>query len=71
MSDYPRLFDIIHQKAAKDPDKIAYADKHEREDGRPWRTNDFEGTVHQINGVSLGLLNLGIEKDDKIGRAHV
>jgi len=66
MSDYPRLFDIIRQKAKKAPGKIAYADKHcpGAEDG--WREYSSSDTVEQINAFSLGLLNLGIGKGDKI-----
>jgi len=66
MSDYTRLFDIIHQKAAADPHKIAYADKHNRKPGEGWREHDFSSTVTKINSVSLGLLNQGIEGNDKI-----
>jgi len=66
MSEYPRLFDVVHKKAAKEPRNIAYADKHKREAGAAWREHDFASTVSKIDSVSLGLLDWGIERDDKI-----
>ena len=66
MRRYPRLFDIVHQRAARDPSKIVYADKHNRKGGEPWRVYDYSSAIHEINRVSLGLLNLGVEKGDKI-----
>jgi len=66
MSDYPRLFDIVHQKAKETPSKIAYADKHGLDAGAAWREHNYSDTVDKMNSVSLGLLNQGIEKDDKI-----
>jgi len=66
MSDYPRLFDIVHQKAEKAPGKIAYADKHGPAAEGDWREYSGSDTVENINAFSLGLLNLGIGKDDKI-----
>ena len=66
MGNYPRLFDIVHQKAKEAPSKIAYADKHRLDAGASWREHNYSDTVQKINSVSLGLLNKGIEKDDKI-----
>ena len=66
MGGYPRLFDIVHQKAKEAPSKIAYADKHRLDAGAAWREHNYSDTVEKINSVSLGLLTKGIEKDDKI-----
>ena len=66
MGDYARLFDVIHQKAKETPSKIAYADKHGRKTGEAWREYSFQETLDMMNSVSIGLLNQGIEKNDKV-----
>jgi len=66
MIEYPRIFDIVLKKAMEGPKKTAYADKHLRKAGQAWREYNFSATVAKINSVALGLLNLGIKKDDKI-----
>lgn len=59
---YTRLFDIIHYQAAKFPKNDAICGK---EDGI-WKKYSTPEIIDIINKLSVGLLEFGVEKDDKI-----
>ena len=61
--DFRRLFDIFQYQQARYPQKVALA--HQEQD--KWQVFSTETCIDQINQVSAGLLDLGLNKGDKIG----
>ncbi len=62
MSEYTRLFDILHYQQAAHPLKAALAEK---KDGK-WREYSTAECIEMINKVSKALIKLGIKKGDTI-----
>jgi len=62
MSDYTRLFDIIHVQNADYPQPDAFGYKQNGE----WKKISTREVIDTGNKVSLSLLKLGVKPDDKI-----
>lgn len=62
MSEYTRLFDILHYQQATHPLEAALAEKV---DGK-WRKYSTAECIEMINKVSKALLKLGVKKGDTI-----
>jgi long-chain acyl-CoA synthetase len=59
---YDRVFDLLPQFVAKHNSTDTLANKQHGE----WTRYSAQAFVEQVNALSLGLLHLGIQKDDKI-----
>lgn len=57
-----RLFDILHKTAQANPNSIAFS--HKKRGG--WVAYTYSGYEQQTNALALGLLELGVQKSDKI-----
>lgn len=57
-----RLFDLLEYQATNYPQEDAFVKK---ENGK-WIKYSTEDAVQHVNSISLGLLELGIKKDDKV-----
>ena len=62
MNKPQRLFDLLAYQAAKFPKKDMLACKK----GNDWKKYSTQEVIDIVNKLSLGLLKLGIQKDDKI-----
>lgn len=62
MNKPQRLFDLLAYQAAKFPKKDMLACKQ----GNDWKKYSTQEVIDIVNKLSLGLLKLGIQKDDKI-----
>ncbi len=58
-----RIFDILHHQLATQPLEAAFA---RREDKKSWTQYSTEQIIQLANELSTGLLNLGVQKGDKI-----
>lgn len=63
MEQYTRLFDILPYQLAKNPQEDALAGKVKGQ----WKRYSTQEVIDVADKVSLGLLAMGVEKDDKIG----
>lgn len=61
MSD-KRLFDYLHEQLRDFPQERAFAHKEEG----AWRCYSSREIIHWVNGLSLGLLQLGLRPGDKV-----
>lgn len=57
-----RLFDTIYYQKSKHPQQVALASLQNGE----WRTLSTDDLINEANKLSLGLLQLGIQKGDKV-----
>ena len=62
MQDFTRLFDIIYYQQAKYPQPDAFAFKVSGQ----WKKYSTQDVIDTANKVSLALLKLGVQPDDKI-----
>ena len=62
MQDFTRLFDIIYYQQAKYPQPDAFAFKVSGQ----WKKYSTQEVIDTANKVSLALLKLGVQPDDKI-----
>jgi long-chain acyl-CoA synthetase len=61
--DFRRLFEIFPFQQSRYPQKVALA---HRQGGESWETFSTEECLRYINRVSAGLLNLGLNRGDKV-----
>lgn len=61
--DFRRLFDILPYQQARYPQKVALAFKRDNH----WKTFSTEACIRLIDKVSAGMLDLGLNKGDKVG----
>lgn len=62
MKDYSRLFDIIYYQQAQFPQEDAFC----RKENGVWKKYSTANCIEQVNKISLALLKLGVNPDDKI-----
>jgi long-chain acyl-CoA synthetase len=62
MNDYTRLFDIIYYQQAQFPQHDAFC----RKENGAWKTYSTNDCIDLINKVSMALIKLGVQPDDKI-----
>lgn len=60
--DFQRLFDILPYQEAKYPTPIALA----RKEGIEWKTFSTVQAITQVNRVSAGCLQIGLNRNDKV-----
>ncbi len=60
--DFRRLFEILPFQQEKYPQKIAFAHRT----GSSWETFSTSNCLQQIEEISTGLLNIGINRGDKV-----
>jgi long-chain acyl-CoA synthetase len=61
-----RLFDFLTRQIEKNPDAPFLASKVQGAEGKVWKHYSFKETQQQADRVSQLLINLGLQKDDKI-----
>ncbi len=62
MTDFTRLFDILYVQKAKFPQSDAFSSKI----NGTWIKRSTDDMINEANRVSLSLLKLGVQPDDKI-----
>lgn len=61
-----RLFDFLTQQIEKNPDLPFLASKVQGAEGKVWKHYTFKETQQEADRVSQLLINLGLQKDDKV-----